>query len=198
MLEAIYPRGGWRRSFDYVKHRIRRLPDTPEKIGRGIWAGVFAAFTPLFGLHFLVAAGLAKLMRGNILAALIGTFFGNPLTYVPVAVVSLQTGHWLLGRRPRDDLEVGLGAQFARAWGDLWHNLLALFSPERMHWQGLAGFYQDVFLPYLVGGIIPGIVVASGCYYLTVSLVTAYQARRRKLLSAKLATLKSPGEATRP
>ena len=192
MLEAIYPRGGWRRTFDYVKHRIRRLPDTPEKIARGIWAGVFVSFTPFFGLHFLFAALVAKIMRGNILASLTGTFFANPLTYLPIAAISLQTGHWMLGVRPREDLEAGLGAQFARAWGDLWHNLKALFGPERMHWEGLAGFYDEVFLPYLVGGILPGIVVASGCYYLTLPLVAAHQKRRKKLLGAKLAKLTPP------
>ena len=67
---SLYPRGGWVRAFEYVGHRVRRLPDTPEKISRGIWAGVFAAFTPFYGLHFVIAAVIAKLMRGNILASL--------------------------------------------------------------------------------------------------------------------------------
>ena len=192
MLEAVYPRGGWRRAFDYVRHRIRRLPDTPEKIGRGVWAGVFACWTPFFGLHFILAALLAKLMRGNILASLAATFFANPLTYLPIALLSLETGHWILGTRPRKDVGPGLGRQFADAWGDLWHNLLALFGPQQMHWEGLARFYDEVFLPYLVGGILPGIVVASGCYYLTVPLVAAYQKRRKKLLGAKLAKLTPP------
>ena len=65
-LEFLWPRGGWGRAAQYVRHRVRRLPDTPEKISRGIWAGVFTAFTPFYGLHFVVAAVLAKLMRGNI------------------------------------------------------------------------------------------------------------------------------------
>jgi len=98
MLNFLWPRGGWKRAFEYVKHRVRRLPDTPEKISRGIWAGVFTAFTPFYGFHFIVAGVLAKLMRGNILAALMSTFFGNPLTYVPIGVVALTTGHWLWGR----------------------------------------------------------------------------------------------------
>jgi len=34
--EFIYPRGGWTRAFHYVKHRIRRLPDSPERIARGV------------------------------------------------------------------------------------------------------------------------------------------------------------------
>ena len=33
--EMIYPRGGWRRASQYVMHRIRRLPDQPQRIARG-------------------------------------------------------------------------------------------------------------------------------------------------------------------
>ncbi|MEO0946532.1 MAG: DUF2062 domain-containing protein, partial [Pseudomonadota bacterium] len=66
--EFFWPRGGWARAFHYVKHRVRRLPDRPERIARGIWAGVFTTFTPFYGMHFVTAALVAYLMRGNILA----------------------------------------------------------------------------------------------------------------------------------
>jgi uncharacterized protein (DUF2062 family) len=51
--EAVYPRGGWRRAIEYIKHRLRRLPDSPEKIGRGMAAGAFISFTPFYGFHFI-------------------------------------------------------------------------------------------------------------------------------------------------
>ena len=117
--EFVYPRGGWTRAFHYVKHRVRRLPDSPERIARGIGAGVFTAFTPFYGLHFVVAAVLARLINGNILAALSGTFFGNPLTYVPIGVVCLQTGHFLLGTQFEKGDTKGLMGKFAGAIGDL-------------------------------------------------------------------------------
>ena len=190
--EALWPRGGWARAFEYVKHRVRRLPDTPEKIARGIWAGVFTTFTPFYGLHFICAAIIAKLMRGNILAALLATFFGNPLTYVPIGIVSLNTGHFLLGTRPAEGFEQSLGAKFATAGTELWHNLLALFTPRVAHWDGLRVFYDEVFFPYMIGGIIPGIIAATVVYYLSVPVITAYQNRRRKRLRAKLDRLKNP------
>ena len=68
MAELLWPRGGWTRAFHYVKHRMKRLPDSPERIARGVWAGVFVTFTPLFGFHFVVAVLLARLLKGNILA----------------------------------------------------------------------------------------------------------------------------------
>ena len=187
--EALWPRGGWTRAFEYVKHRLRRLPDTPSKIGRGVWAGVYASWTPFYGVHFIVAAVLAKMMRGNILAALLGTFFGNPLTYVPIGVVALTAGHWMLGTRPRGDVERGLGGKFAGAIEDLWNNALAAFTPADAHWDRLAVFYHEVFLPYLVGGIVPGILCATATYALVVPLVAAYQNRRKRLLRQKLERL---------
>ena len=54
--ELVYPRGGFRRSTAYLWHRIRRLPDQPHRIARGLAAGVFLSFTPLHGFHFIVAA----------------------------------------------------------------------------------------------------------------------------------------------
>ena len=204
VTRAVYPQGGWRRAFSYVKHRVRRLPDTPEKIGRGIWAGVFTTFTPFYGLHFIVAALIARLMRGNILASLMATFFGNPLTYLPIAAVSLKTGHWLLGTRPKAPT-ASLGEKFADAGADLWHNVLAIFTPARMDWHGLSIFYWDIFYPYMIGGIIPGIITATIAYYLSVPVLQAYQKRRRNILRNKLAALsrakpggEGPGDGKEP
>jgi len=190
VVDFVYPRGGWARAFEYVKHRVRRLPDTPEKISRGIAAGVFTTFTPFYGLHFLVAAGTARLLRGNILASLLATFFGNPLTYVPIAATSLATGHFLLGTRPATALHVSLGAKFGGAGRDLWHNLKAIFTTETTDWHRLAVFYDEVFLPYLIGGIIPGIIAGIFAYYLSVPVISVYQKRRRKVLRTKLDQLK--------
>ena len=196
VLRFLWPQGGWGRAARYVQHRIRRLPDSPEKIARGVWAGVFMAWTPFYGLHFLLALLLARLMRGNMVAALLGTFFGNPLTYVPIGVISLQTGYYLLGQRPprRGVDGEGVLRRFGQASADLWHNFKAMFTSARADWDHLAAFYDDVFFPYLVGGILPGIVSATACYYLTVPVVSAYQNRRRKILARKLDRLKDGAE----
>ncbi len=189
--EALYPRGGWTRAFHYVKHRVRRLPDTPHKIARGIWAGVFISFTPLFGLHFIGGALIAWAIRGNILASAIGTFFGNPLTYVPIGLVSMQTGYFLLGEQFDEQRHSSFFGNFAAAGRDLKHNILAFFSDRQANWDGLGQFYDEIFFPFLIGGIVPGIVAATICYYLTIPLVTAYQNRRKGRLKAKLAELRA-------
>jgi len=189
VLDFVWPRGGWRRAFEYVKHRVRRLPDTPEKISRGIWAGVFVCFTPLFGLHFLLAAIAAKMMRGNLLAALMATFFGNPLTFPAIGYTSIMLGSWMMGIPHRSGVDPNLAQIFVDAGYDLWHNFTAIFTAEKIDWHGLRVFYDDVFLPYLIGGLIPGAIVATFCYYLAVPVIRAYQNSRRKRLRAKLGQL---------
>ncbi|MEL6452428.1 MAG: DUF2062 domain-containing protein [Pseudomonadota bacterium] len=195
MLELLWPRGGWARAFQYVKHRVRRLPDTPEKIARGIWAGVFTTFSPFYGLHFFVAALLATVMRGNILAALMATFFGNPLTYVPIGVISLQTGHWLLGSEMNEETERSFGGKFVDAGGDLWQNLKHMMLGEPRDWTKLQIFYDEIFFPYLIGGVVPGIIAATVCYYVSVPLIRAYQHRRRGVIKAKFDAIKAKAAA---
>ncbi|MEX0318501.1 DUF2062 domain-containing protein [Ruegeria sp.] len=193
--DFIYPRGGWTRAFHYVKHRVRRLPDSPERIARGIGVGVFASFTPFYGMHFVVAAVLARLFNGNLLSALSGTFFGNPLTYVPIGVVCLQTGHFLLGTEFDEDDTQGLMGKFGDALGDLKDNFIALFTARDADWHGLGVFYDDVFFPYLVGGIIPGIVAGVVCCYLSLPVTRTYQQRRRAKIKAKFEEIKRLAEA---
>lgn len=191
ILDLVYPKGGWARAFEYVKHRVRRLPDTPEKIARGIWAGVFTTFTPFYGLHFFIAAFIAIVMRGNVLASLLSTFFGNPLTYVPIGIVSLTFGDLILGTNAAERAsERSLAGKFVDAGWDLWHNFKALFTHKDVDWTGLSVFYDEVFFPYMIGGIIPGAVAATVAYYLSVPVIRVYQRRRKGRLTAKLAELK--------
>jgi uncharacterized protein (DUF2062 family) len=195
--EFVYPRGGWTRAFHYVKHRVRRLPDSPERIARGIGAGVFASFTPFYGLHFLVAAVVARLLNGNILAALSGTFFGNPLTYVPIGVVCLQTGHFLLGTKFHKGDTHGLMGKFTDAMGDLKNNFIAMFTDRVADWHGLSIFYNEVFFPYMIGGVLPGILAGVICSYLSLPLIRTYQQRRRDKIKAKFDEIKRLAE-TKP
>jgi uncharacterized protein (DUF2062 family) len=192
LADFFWPRGGWTRAATYVKHRLNRLPDPPHRIARGIMAGVFTVFTPFYGLHFLIAAGLALLLRGNVVAALLGTFVGNPLTYVPIGVISLQTGHALLGRPSlaEHELNRSLGGKFVDAGDDLWRNLQSVFTDRSADWTSLHLFYDEVFFPYMIGGILPGIVTALAAYYISLPVITAYQNRRRGLLKAKWAAMK--------
>ena len=179
--QFIYPKGGWSRAFYYIIHRLRRLPDPPHRIARGVAAGVFVCFTPLFGFHFVLATMLAYVMQANILAALLATFFGNPLTFPIIAAVSLELGQWMLGM-PGDVHLPQIFAEFSRASVEAWRNFTAIFTYDVTHWDRLHGFFWRVFWPYTAGGLIPGVITGVSAYMLTLPAVSAYQKRRVKKL----------------
>lgn len=175
--EMVYPRGGFRRATRYVLHRMQRLPDQPERVARGVAAGTFISFTPFFGFHFIGSLVIAWAMRGNMLAALLGTFVGNPVTTPIIAITSVGLGRWMMGVPGSLELPE-IGRAFGQAGAQVWANAIALFTPAVMHWDHLIEFFYDIYLPYLVGGIGPGVVVSVAMYVLTLPLVRAYQRLR--------------------
>ncbi|MDV7142424.1 DUF2062 domain-containing protein [Tropicimonas sp. TH_r6] len=207
VAESFWPRGGWGRAAIYVQHRIRRLPDKPQRIARGIFCGVCVSFTPLYGLHFLVAFVIAKIVGGNILAALLATFFGNPITFPFIAAISLKLGYWFLGidvhpevaERLREggaeEISAGLMKKFSGAFADLWTNFQALFTDDVANWHRLGVFYDEVFFPFLIGGILPGMIVGLIAYHVSLPLITAYQNRRQLKLKRKLEEIRTAGRS---
>jgi len=187
IVEFLYPRKGWRRGMDYLGHRVKRLPDTPHKIAMGIACGVFVTFTPLFGLHFLAAWLLALLFRGNVFAALLGTFIGNPITFPFIAATSYQLGLEILGLGHEKTVWSKIHHGFQEAFGTLWINIRSIFGYEKSSWDGLLEFAQEVFLPYFIGGIIPGIITAGIFYFFSKPLIARYQKRRRLKLAERRA-----------
>ena len=192
--EMIYPRGGWLRASQYVLHRVRRLPDQPHRIGRGVAAGTFISFTPLHGFHFLAAAGIAWVIGGNILAALLATFVGNPITFPFIAYAATWLGREILGTHGVLSPKMIFG-EFADATAQLWHNLGAIFGPTEAHWDQLGSFFNDVFLPYLVGGVILGTIAGVIAHYMTVPVIRAYHRRRARKLAQRIEKIRSEGAA---
>jgi len=191
LRDLLWPRSGWTRSINYIRHRLNRLPDKPHRIARGVFAGVFISFTPLYGIHLIGAALLARLMRGNVLASLFASLVGNPLTFPLIAVVSIKLGHLILGQTADPMLADGLIQIFAEAMADVRHNFLAIFTPEPTHWAGMSDFFRGIFWPYMLGGLLPGIAFGLAGYYISLPLVTAYQNRRRQQMKERAGKLRA-------
>ena len=196
LREQIYPRGGFKRAIRYVVHRMRRLPDQPHRVARGVFAGSVIGFLPLPGLQFLAAWGAARLARGNVLAALLATFNTNPVTTPFFAVLALTLGHSIMGIEAPLTAKY-IGHAFGKAGHDLWFNFLALFGPEKTRWDGLIQFWHEIYVPYFIGALGPALIISGVAYYVTIPLVAAYQksraasaedrAERRRRMRAKLA-----------
>jgi uncharacterized protein len=180
----VHPPGGWRRAFLYMRHRVTRIPDAPHRIARGVACGIFASFTPLFGLHFFFAVFLAWITRGNVIAALIGTAAGNPLTFPFIALMSIDLGHLILGTTADAVPITQIMTAFGQAGDEIFRNVRAIFNSDEMRWDRLQRFGKAILLPYFVGGIGPGIFAAFIGYWLSLPVLNAYQklraARRAK------------------
>lgn len=177
LREMVYPQGGFRRATRYVIHRMRRLPDEPHRVARGIFAGCLIGFLPLPGVQFLVAGVFAWAIRGNIFAALLGTFNSNPITTPFFAVGAISLGHWMLGIKTPLSSD-GIARAFINAGEDLWRNMLAIFTPEPTHWAGLLEFWNMIYVPYFIGALGPALVLSLLAYYLTIPIVQTYQKAR--------------------
>ncbi len=185
VTQSVWPRGGWGRAAHYMKHRLRRLPDAPHRIARGIWAGIVISFTPLFGLHFVLTAVLSWIVRGNVIAGLMATFVGNPVTFPFIAAIAVEFGNWMLGH-PGAVSPLAIFADFGYAGAEFWNNVKAFFTGGDQHWNRLETFFFRVYLPYLIGGLLPGIVAGVAGYYVSLPIIIAYQNRRKKKLREKL------------
>lgn len=84
--------------------RIRRalgellhLEDTPHRIALAFGLGIWIAFSPLLGLHTLIALGIAFAFRLSRGAILIGCYVNNPWTLAPLFLAGTVVGCALLG-----------------------------------------------------------------------------------------------------
>ena len=185
--EVIFSLKGISRAIGYVGIRLKRIPDTPHKISLGMSCGIFASFTPLFGLHFLIAGLLSYVLRANVLASLIGTFIGNPITFPIITVSNLKLGEWILGS---NEYSGGDGGKIFEGFLDfiflIYKSLFTEGSLGENSVPRMNEFLYGVFIPYSLGGLILGISIAIISYFLLRPLVSTYKKKRDSLKARRL------------
>ena len=162
LFDAVWPKGGWRRSGTYVAHRLRRLPGTPYRIAAGFASGAAISFTPFIGLHFILAVVLALVLRGNLIAAAIGTVVGNPWTFPIIWLWIYSLGTWLIGN---DDLTA---------------------LPQTLSLGYITENPLKVLLPMAVGGVPTAILAWFAFFWPIKQTVDQYQRARRRRIRRKL------------
>ena len=119
------------------------------------------------------------------MAALIGTAAGNPLTFPFIAPIALGLGRRILGYGASGRDYHRVSDAFVEAFVAIRGGLLSLVGLGSSDWGRLVPFFRDIVWPYLVGGLLPGLLAAVASYYLVRPLITAYQARRRARMLAR-------------
>lgn len=163
---ALWPRRSFVRSFQYFIKRVLRLTATPHAIAAGVAAGVFASWTPLLGFHFILAFALSYVLAGNMVAAALGTAFGNPLSFPFIWALTLKVGNMLIG------VETGVHQKHV--------NLEAL-----LRHLDVGQLWEPVLKPMLIGAIPPGVITGVAFYVLTYWGVRAFQTQRKSRLAAR-------------
>ena len=67
--------------FRNIKMKIYRIRDFPESVAIGLAWGAAISFTPLLGFHLIICYLGTFVMRGNLIAATVGSVIGNPWTF---------------------------------------------------------------------------------------------------------------------
>jgi uncharacterized protein (DUF2062 family) len=149
-----------RRWLDTLLH----IDDTPQRTAAAFALGVFFGFSPFLGLHTLLAIGLAFVLDLNRVAVLLGVYSNLP---------------WIIGAYYTFTTMIGSLITRTRLPPGLRERLIDLFDKSLLHaefWHGLYRLMQPLFLPYLVGSLIGGVLMAASAYPLALAFV---RSRRR-------------------
>ena len=73
------------------------VEDSPHRIALSFGLGVFIAFSPLLGLHTVMALGVAVAFRLSKAAIILGIYVNNPWTIAPMYMAGTLLGCLFLG-----------------------------------------------------------------------------------------------------
>jgi uncharacterized protein (DUF2062 family) len=146
--------------------RLLAIDDPPERTALAFSVGVFIAFSPLLGLHTILATLIAFLFRFNKVAIYVGTYVNNPfLTLGPIIFLSYAVGAFILGRPLRIPAE----------------GIDLLKNPHLL----TGSYYRQVFVhswdlvePFAIGGTVLSVVCSALSYPLTLWVLRKYRHNR--------------------
>jgi len=139
----------------------------PETVAASFAIGVAISFTPLFGLHWIIALLLAFILKLNKVDVLLGTLVVNPLTVPAVAAIAIPIGRLLM--RARHEAIVHL------PWREMF---------RRSFWAAAGPTMKAVGFQMAVGMLFLSVLAGALTYVILVNLIR----RHRAALEAALVT----------
>lgn len=162
--ELLWPAAGYRRAALYLWLRTARLRDNPHSIAVGFACGAFISFTPFMGFHILLGGLAAWAMRGNIIAAAIGTVIGNPITFPFIWLWVYNLGRFVLGQEAAAEVPLAVNSSLLAQGGE---------------------FFWHIIVPMTIGGVPSGIVAGFVCYWPVRFMVYEYQKVRHERIARR-------------
>ena len=95
-------------TFKKILSLFRNQNGSPFFNAKGLAIGVFSGCFPFFGIQTLMGVFFAKLAKGNIFLAAIGTWISNPFTYIPLYYFNYKVGSIFLNNSSNKIIEKNL------------------------------------------------------------------------------------------
>jgi uncharacterized protein (DUF2062 family) len=139
--------------------QLLSLKDTSHAIAVGVSVGMFFGLVPLWGVKTLLAIGVTRLLRGNLVAAAIAaTLHDILLPIIPLLLRwEYEIGYWLLSHPHELPPRLHLTAHQSPS---MWFNWSTFLTVGR---------------PLLVGSLLVAAPVAIAAYYITLVIVERSQ-----------------------
>ena len=132
--------------------KLVRVKDSQNKLAIGFACGSMVSFTPFIGFHFFLAIIFAYILRGNIVASLIGTFIGNPFTFPFIWIFIYKVGNIFFKNEQNFSLELTFQSLFDQGY--------------------------DILIPMLIGSLIVSIPIWLISYYTVKFLILSFKKRK--------------------
>ena len=139
-----------------LKLKIYRIRDFPEAVAIGLAWGAAVSFTPLLGFHLIICYLGTWLMRGNLIAATVGTIVGNPWTFPIFFYIEYKLGLFFF-QDPLNDYEFKV--------------------------QFFIDNFEYLFFPTLLGSLPIAFIIWFITYYTTKNLLTKRYEKKNKTRS---------------
>jgi uncharacterized protein len=152
--------------FGWLREKTRQLlqlKDRPHAIALGTAIGMFFGFIPLWGFKTLLALGVSRLLRANLLAtAIAATLHDVALPLLPLLLRwEYDIGYWILSHPHELPPSLHLSHHSPAVW---------------FHWST----FLTIGRPLLLGSLIIAAPVGVATYYITLALVERRARRKAK------------------
>jgi len=133
-----------------IREKLIRIQANPKKVSFGYSLGVFLGTTPFIGAKVFIALIITSLLKWNKTSSVIGVYHINILTAPLFYGFSFIVGKWVLGTD------------------------VVFAFPDTI---SFSAFYEaflgnsSIFYSLLVGGIVLGVPMAVGAYYLSMTIL---------------------------
>jgi uncharacterized protein len=121
---------------------LLHVEDSPPRVALAFAVGVFIAFSPLLGIHTLLAIVVAIAFRLSKPAILVGAWTNNPWTIAPMYSAGTLLGCFVLGVSPASLSEIDWSLH------------------GRAFYESLAAGLRPLLMPFIVGNLLLGAAAA--------------------------------------